>query len=501
MAEIIGIKTPTADYFKAGDDVLEAVAELTNSGCAVIARVVGSRWIIVAIRDAANLGLHGGMELPLVATFCNAVVKSGHAVAIDGFYENSNYLHHPLRLDYQIESYIGVPISLANGEIFGTLCAFDKSPRELANPAILLVFKAFAKLLATQLEDFRIHPVTIVDETKDVSERKMIEDIMNRQANLIDLSFEPILVWHPLRGIIEWNKGAEHVYGYSRAEAIGQSSHALLRTIHPVPLSELTKTLNETKRWAGELQQYTKDGRKLNVESRQQVIEADGETLVLETSHNISERIEWEARQKLMSRELAHRVKNSFAVLQAILRSTLKSSPDPHEFAAAFSGRLHSLAAAQDVLTTGDWKGAELGALIKSQLSYYVVDGSKQLIISGPLVNLAAEHAAPCGLIINELATNALKFGALSVPDGEVSLTWQLLPMDDDKFGLTVTWQETGGPPITSIGRRSYGSTLIERSLAGAKVVSAFEPEGLVCVIEIELGSDIKPLHTVKNRP
>lgn len=499
MVEVIEAKAPVAGYFTKGDDVLEAMAELTNSGCAVIARVVGSRWIVVAVRDTAKLGLHSGMELPLVETFCNTVVKSGHAVAIDSFCENPNYVHHPLRRDYQIESYIGVPISLANGEIFGTLCAFDKSPRELSNRAILLVFKAFAKLLATQLEEFRIHPVPITDETKNVSERKMIEDIMNRQANLIDLSFEPIMVWHPVRGIIEWNKGAEHVYGYSRAEAIGQSSHALLRTIHSVPPSELTKTLNDTKRWAGELQQYTKDGRKLNVESRQQIIEADGETLVLETNHDISERKEWEARQKLMSRELAHRVKNSFAVLQAILRSTLKSSPNPQEFAAAFSGRLHSLAAAQDVLTTGDWKGAELGALVKLQLSYYVVEGSKQLKISGPLVNLDAEHAAPFGLIINELATNAVKFGALSVADGEVSLTWQLLPTGDDKFGLMVTWQETGGPPITSIGRRSYGSTLIERSLAGAKVLSAFEPDGLFCVIEIELGPDIKRQYSVKN--
>jgi two-component system CheB/CheR fusion protein len=301
------------------------------------------------------------------------------------------------------------------------------------------------------------------------------------------------MVWHPVRGIIEWNKGAEHVYGYSRAEAIGRSSHALLRTIHPVPPSELTKTLNDTKRWAGELQQYTKDGRKLNVESRQQIIEVDGETLVLETNHDISERKEWEARQKLMSRELAHRVKNSFAVLQAILRSTLKSSPNPQEFAAAFSGRLHSLAAAQDVLTTGDWKGAELGALIKLQLSHYAVDASGQLDISGPSVNLAAEHAAPFGLIINELATNALKFGALSVPDGKVNLTWQLIPMETDCSRLIVKWRENGGPPITAVGRRSYGSTLIERSLADAKVTSIFYPEGVVCNIEIELEPNVAP--------
>ena len=102
-----------------------------------------------------------------------------------------------------------------------------------------------------------------------------------------------------------------------------------------------------------------------------------------------------------MTRELAHRVKNSFAILQAILRSTLKTTSNPQDFAAKFSGRLHSLAAAQDVLTANDWRGAELGSLARHQLSAYIANEADRLLISGAEINLPAEYAAPFGLVFN----------------------------------------------------------------------------------------------------
>ena len=443
----------------------------------------------------------------------------------------------------------------------------------------------------------------------DISARKESEEELRRQANLIDLSFEPIFAWHPTRGIVEWNKGAEQVYGYTREEALGRNSHQLLRTLHPLPLPELQKMEFDHGQWSGELEHTAKDGRKLTVESRHQLIDANGEVLVLETNrditerkkaeaftarmaavalashdalygatpqgmieawnpgaerlfgyaaaeaigqhismlaqpnkhmeqqamladvasgktvgpldtmrirkdgtivevslavapvkapngtvvaisaavHDISDRKEWEKRQRLMTRELAHRGKNSFAILQAILRSTLKASPDPNEFASAFSGRLHSMAAAQDILTESNWKGAELGALAMHQLSNYVVKGSAQFVISGSPINLHAEHAAPFALILNELATNALKYGALSVPTGKIDLSWRTEITGVGKTKLIFSWCEQGGPRISTVGPRSFGTTLIERSLPDARVELTLHPDGLICVIELEL--------------
>lgn len=451
--------------------------------------------------------------------------------------------------------------------------------------------------------------VRVAGATVDISSRKKNEASMNRQANLIDLSFEPIFVWHPEKGIVEWNKGAEQLYGYSREEALGQNSHNLLKTIPPLSPGQLTDILKLAKNWTGEVEHRAKDGRSVFVESRHQAIESDGELLILETNHDISQRKqaesytariaavaisshdalfgitlggivqtwnpaaerlfgylaseiigqhvriladtsrheeqndlmrrahsietvgpydarrlrkdgsyidvsvalapvrspdgslmsisvavhdisdrkEWEARQRLMTRELAHRIKNSFAVLQGILHSTLRTARNPQEFAEAFSGRLHSLAAAQDVLTDNDWKGAELGALARRQLAAYILHDDKRIDITGPEVNLPAEYAAPLGLIFNELATNAMKHGALSTPIGNIQLFWRTERLSNGKLKVLLTWRERGGPQVTTPGSRGFGSSLIEKSLGDAKVESLFEPEGLTCKIELTM--------------
>jgi two-component system, chemotaxis family, CheB/CheR fusion protein len=178
------------------------------------------------------------------------------------------------------------------------------------------------------------------------------------------------------------------------------------------------------------------------------------------------------------------------ATLQSILRSTLKVSRDPEHFAEAFSGRLHALAAAQDILTANDWKGAELGALARQQLSFYVASALGQLTISGPEVNLPADFAVPFGLILNELATNAFKYGALSSPTGIVTLTWHVETASNQSRALMVEWTESGGPTATVRGPDGFGSTLINKSLPGASVSRTFKPEGVVCIIRVDLNLD-----------
>jgi PAS domain S-box-containing protein len=317
--------------------------------------------------------------------------------------------------------------------------------------------------------------------TLDITMRKQLEMSEKRMAKLIDLSFEPIFVWHPQNGIIEWNQGAELLYGYSRAEALGRLPQDLLQTRYPVPTDQFMEQLNHQFSWSGELQNFDKAGKLVDVESRYQVIQFNSETVVLESSRDIGNRKEWEIRQRLMNRELAHRVKNSFAILQAILRSTLRSTPDPIQFATAFSGRLHSMAAAHDVLTENDWRGAELGALLRHQLAPYVTD--QRIKMWGGIVNLGAENAAPFSLIFNELATNAVKYGALSEPKGRIDVSWLIELTPKGEGLLVLTWQERDGPPITKKGERGFGMTLIEKSLAGAIVDMKFKLEGLSCTL------------------
>jgi two-component sensor histidine kinase len=197
-------------------------------------------------------------------------------------------------------------------------------------------------------------------------------------------------------------------------------------------------------------------------------------------------RLGHEAERDLLMRELSHRVKNSFAVLQSILNATLRTTTDPKAFAENFKGRLHSMAAAQDILTNSDWHSAELEPLARGQLAAYTSYGGAPIHFSGPKVLLPSDLAVPIGLVLHELGTNAAKYGALSTPRGRVNLSW-VVDGPDGAQDLEIEWREQGGPLVQPPERQGFGSTLIERGLADAKVERIFEAGGVVCRISVRL--------------
>lgn len=132
-----------------------------------------------------------------------------------------------------------------------------------------------------------------------------------RQASLINLSFEPIFAWSAESGIVEWNTGAEQLYGYTRAEALGHVTHDLLRTVHPLPLKQQLAALERAGQWTGEVRHTTKDGREVVVESRQQIIDLGGQRLVLETNRDVTER----RRLERQAQERAARLEAIFAAV------------------------------------------------------------------------------------------------------------------------------------------------------------------------------------------
>jgi PAS domain S-box-containing protein len=200
---------------------------------------------------------------------------------------------------------------------------------------------------------------------------------------------------------------------------------------------------------------------------------------VIAEGRDITERKRWEEHQKLITRELEHRIKNSMAVTQAIARQTLREAPT--SFAEDFSARLRAMAAAHDLLLEQGWS-ANLKDLAKRQLDV----AQDRVTLAGPDLTLSPTLATSLGLALHELLTNAVKYGALSVPQGGVELGWELAG-DDRQRHVLLTWKERGGPPVTPPEHEGFGSTLIERSLPGATVERRFEREGLMCAIDLPL--------------
>jgi len=199
------------------------------------------------------------------------------------------------------------------------------------------------------------------------------------------------------------------------------------------------------------------------------------------TTLDLTERRRDEKRIRLMLRELTHRSKNLLAVIQAMARKTASLSGDLDSFVSDFSLRLRAIAAAHDLLVSQSWHGADLRDLLRGSLAPTMDPDSRQIVLEGEALMLTPDTAQNLGLAFHELATNASKYGALSVPTGRLQVTWARLA-----DGARIAWIERGGPPVTPPERRGFGRVLLERLVGttlNGLVDLDFRPEGLVCEI------------------
>lgn len=181
-----------------------------------------------------------------------------------------------------------------------------------------------------------------------------------------------------------------------------------------------------------------------------------------------------------LTRELNHRVKNTLANVLSIVALTRRRTSDIGDFIEGLTGRIRALSATHDLLTQSEWGTTPLRDVIGAELAPYVQDADSTVQLRGPHVELAPNDALSLGLAIHELATNASKYGALSTPEGRVTLEWQMIT---DKL-VRVEWAEHGGPPVPAERRRGFGTELIEKIVAHElrnPVDLRFAPDGVRC--------------------
>jgi len=350
--------------------------------------------------------------------------------------------------------------------------------------------------------DVRLRPYRTVDDKidgvvltfVDMTDRRHTEEALRtserrlrQETQLVELSRDPIFIWDFGGTILQWNRGSEQLYGYSRDEAVGKKKDKLLGTIVPgSSFADLRVKLHDEGSWSGELKHRTKDGRELTIESRIILETVGGQQLALESTRDVSERKAWETQQRLLLRELTHRVKNTLTVVQSIAHQTRRFSKSYEEFTDRLDGRLAALAAAHSLLVDSDWRGADLATLARRQFEPHVSGNPDRVKITGEPVFLPADLATPFGLVFHELATNAAKYGSFSRRAGTVDMDWSVQTLNGQPL-LKVTWRERGGPKTTEPKTRGFGSELIERAIPNATVRREFTSGGVNCTIEVQL--------------
>ena len=212
----------------------------------------------------------------------------------------------------------------------------------------------------------------------------------------------------------------------------------------------------------------------------QQAFEDQARLAFFEEQHSI---------RNSLTRELNHRVKNTLANVLSILSLTRRRASGLDDFADSLEGRIRALSATHDLLTVTDWGTTPIRAVIEAELQHFREALDDAILLEGPDLELAPNDALSFGLAVHELATNAAKYGALSVPGGQVTIRWS---RGDDEAAETtwaeVEWKETGGPPVAQQRRRGFGTELIQKVVAHElrqPVTLDFDPGGVRCVLRV----------------
>ncbi|KQO55231.1 histidine kinase [Methylobacterium sp. Leaf87] len=297
------------------------------------------------------------------------------------------------------------------------------------------------------------------------------------------------------------NRAAEQLTGFTLAEVLARDCplHDIVHHTYPdgrpFPLAEcaIDRAFPQNNHERGEEVFVHADGHFYPVGFTASPIRDDSANIIgtIIEVRDISEEKAAAERQRLLLNELNHRVKNTLATVQSIAAQTFRGQAEVGA-RTVFDARMAALSTAHNVLVADNWESASLRSVVTRALAPHLlaeVDVDR-FRMDGPDARLHPKVAVTLSMALHELMTNAAKYGALSVPEGRVHVTWSLEPMADDRQRLDLLWEEQGGPEVAAPTRKGFGSRLIERQLPlefDGRAEIEYRVAGVVCRLEVPL--------------
>ncbi len=380
-----------------------------------------------------------------------------------------------------IRFYAGAPLTTASGHVIGSLCAIDTVPRPeglTGRQAELL--RALARQVIGQLDLRR----AVLDRDAALEDARSSEERFRLLFDSIDDGFCIIEMKFEAGRAVDY-RFVEVNPAFERQTGLADAQGKWMRDLAPGHEQHWFDVYGEVAR-TGRPAKFENEARQLGdrwYEVRAVRVGTPGANLVGVLFADISERRVEELEriraaevQATIGRELSHRMKNLFAMVQALSTQTLRNALD-RAAVAAFNRRIHALSAAHDLLLQRDWSAARIDVVVPTVIA--PLASLQAFEISGPDLEIGPRATLALSLILHELATNALKYGALTCEPGRVSVVWRV-EGDGEEARAILEWIESGGPPVAAPGKAGFGSRLIRMGLLGnGDAELSYAPKGL----------------------
>jgi len=287
-----------------------------------------------------------------------------------------------------------------------------------------------------------------------------------RLAAIIESSFDAVIAKDLNSVITHWNPAAEHLFGYTAAEAVGRPITMLIPEHLLDEETDIIRRIRANERVESfDTIRLRKDGSRVNVSITVSPIRnAAGEVVgASKVARDISPLKESERRIRVLLREINHRVKNQYAVILSMMSETGKHADSIEDFQDKIRKRIMALASSHDLLVKSEWAGSTLAEVAKGQLAPF--GHEDRVTVSGPLISVTSTAVQNLGMAFHELGTNSAKYGVLSGRGGSIRIEWELSGHDEDGVVLKVSWDEKFDPPLQDSPKtgKGFGTVVLER--------------------------------------